>query len=29
MQKDGKIENAYAARSFRKGFEWLNRRFGE
>ncbi len=23
MQKDGKIENAYAARSFRKGFEWL------
>lgn len=23
MQKDGKIENAYSARSFRKGFEWL------
>ncbi|SHF25444.1 microcin-processing peptidase 2. Unknown type peptidase. MEROPS family U62 [Mariniphaga anaerophila] len=23
MQKDGKIENSYAARSFRKGFEWL------
>src|SRR5690606_28784409 len=23
MQKDGRIENAYAARSFRKGFEWL------
>lgn len=23
MQKDGQIENAYAARSFRKGFEWL------
>lgn len=23
MQKDGKIENAYAARSFRKGYEWL------
>ncbi len=24
MEKDGKIENAYSARSFRKGFEWLN-----
>lgn len=24
MQKDDKIENAYAARSFRKGFEWLS-----
>ena len=24
MEKDGKIENAYAARSFRKGFEWLS-----
>jgi TldD protein len=23
MQKEGQIENAYAARSFRKGFEWL------
>lgn len=23
MQKDDKIENAYSARSFRKGFEWL------
>jgi TldD protein len=23
MEKDGKIENAYSARSFRKGFEWL------
>jgi TldD protein len=23
MQKDGKIENTYSARSFRKGFEWL------
>ncbi len=23
MEKDGKIENSYAARSFRKGFEWL------
>ncbi|PIF05373.1 MAG: peptidase U62 [Draconibacterium sp.] len=23
MQKDGKVENSYAARSFRKGFEWL------
>ncbi len=23
MQKDKQIENAYAARSFRKGFEWL------
>jgi len=24
MEKDGKVENAYSARSFRKGFEWLN-----
>jgi TldD protein len=24
MEKDGKIENAYSARSFRKGFEWLS-----
>src|SRR5690554_1820228 len=24
MEKDGKVENSYAARSFRKGFEWLN-----
>lgn len=24
MQKDGKIENSYSARSFRKGFEWLS-----
>ncbi len=24
MEKDGQIENAYAARSFRKGFEFLN-----
>ena len=24
MQKDEQIENAYAARSFRKGFEWIN-----
>lgn len=24
MEKDGKLENAYAARSFRKGFEFLN-----
>lgn len=24
MQKDGKTENAYTARSFRKGFEWLS-----
>jgi len=24
MQKDEKIENSYAARSFRKGFEWLD-----
>lgn len=23
MEKDGKVENSYAARSFRKGFEWL------
>ncbi len=23
MQKDGQIENAYSARSFRKGFEWM------
>ena len=23
MEKNGKVENAYAARSFRKGFEWL------
>ncbi len=23
MQKDGQVENAYSARSFRKGFEWL------
>ena len=23
MEKDGKIENAYCTRSFRKGFEWL------
>ncbi len=23
MEKDGKVENAYSARSFRKGFEWL------
>ena len=23
MEKDGKIENSYVARSFRKGFEWL------
>jgi TldD protein len=23
MEKEGKIENAYSARSFRKGFEWL------
>ncbi len=23
MQKEGQIENAYSARSFRKGFEWL------
>lgn len=24
MQKEGKIENSYVARSFRKGFEWLS-----
>ncbi len=24
MEKDGKVENSYAARSFRKGFEWLS-----
>ncbi len=24
MQKDGKIENSYVARSFRNGFEWLS-----
>ncbi len=24
MEKDGKVENAYSARSFRKGFEWLS-----
>lgn len=23
MEKEGKVENSYAARSFRKGFEWL------
>ncbi|MGM0621231.1 MAG: metallopeptidase TldD-related protein [Bacteroidota bacterium] len=23
MEKDGQVENAYSARSFRKGFEWL------
>jgi TldD protein len=23
MEKDGKVENSYSARSFRKGFEWL------
>lgn len=24
MQKNGKVENAYSARSFRKGYEWLS-----
>jgi len=24
MQKDGRIENSYSSRSFRKGFEWLS-----
>lgn len=24
MQKDGKIENSYSARSFREGYEWLS-----
>jgi TldD protein len=23
MEKEGKVENSYSARSFRKGFEWL------